>query len=63
MDRIILTVVPECEEHLDVASFLYSNELSHRYKYEVWFDTEINKWTIRDIPRKIGRNNRASEEE
>ena len=61
MDRLILTMVPECEEHLDVAPFLHSYELSPRCKYEVWFDTETNKWTLCDITRKIERNNRACE--
>lgn len=63
MDRVILTLIPEPKERSIPSSPIFSDELSHRYKYEVWFDLETNKWTVRTIPRKTGRNNRICEVE
>lgn len=63
MDRVILTMIPEYKERELASLPIFSDELNYRYKYEVWYDLELKKWTVRTIPRKRGRNNRICEVE
>lgn len=46
MDRLILTRIPECKEHEGLPVLPSSYELNPRYKYEVWFNFDLNKWVV-----------------